>query len=71
MLRPCIICGATEQPKLDEEKEKMADYMYDFLSNTADEEGPGVLTDIEFNFICGSVCNSCYLRYKENKKVGK
>ena len=47
MLRPCIICGATEQPKLDEEKEKMADYMYDFLSNTADEEGPGVLTDIE------------------------
>lgn len=70
MLGPCIICK-TKQPELNEEKEQMADFMYDFLSDMADEEGPGVLTDIEFEFICGSVCNSCYLKYKESKNAGK
>lgn len=67
MIQPCSICGTKEEPKLEKEEEKLADFMFDLLSEQADTEGPGVLTDTEFNFICGRVCNKCYLKYKENQ----
>lgn len=67
MIQPCEICGAKEEPKLEKEEEELADFMFDILSEQADTEGPGILTDIEFDFICGRICNKCYLKYKENK----
>lgn len=63
MIQPCRICGVKEEPKLEKEEEELVDFMFDFLSEQADIEGPGILTDIEFDFICGGVCNKCYLQF--------
>lgn len=66
MIECCKICGATKEPTLSPEEEKLADMLYDNLSDSADDEGPGVLSDIEFSFICGHICKKCFLnKYRE------
>lgn len=55
MTEPCKICGAKEEPKLGEDDKSLVDIMFDTLTEDADEEGPGVLEDIELGFICGEV----------------
>lgn len=67
MTEPCKICGAKEEPKLGEDDKSLVDIMFDTLTEDADEEGPGVLEDIELGFICGEVCNKCYLEYLRKK----
>jgi hypothetical protein len=57
----CKICRETKEPALSTEEEELADMLYDNLSNEADEEGPGILSDIEFDFICGAICKKCFL----------
>lgn len=67
MTEPCKICGGKEEPKLGEDDKSLVDIMFDTLTEDADEEGPGVLEDIELGFICGEVCNKCYLEYLRKK----
>lgn len=67
MTEPCKICGAKEEPKIGEDDKSIVGIMFDTLTEEADEEGPGVLEDIELGFICGEVCNKCYLECKKVK----
>lgn len=68
MVEPCKICGAKEEPKIGENDKSIVSIMFDILTEEADEEGPGVLEDIELDFICGEVCNKCYLEYLRKKR---
>jgi hypothetical protein len=67
VVEPCKICGAKEEPKIGEDDKSIVSIMFDTLTEEADKEGPGVLEDIELGFICGEVCNKCYLEYLRKK----
>lgn len=66
-MRPCIICGTKEQPKLTKEEERTADLLLDWLSEAADIEGPSVLSDSDLDFICGKICDKCILKIKKRR----
>lgn len=61
MVKRCMICGEIKETALLPEEEELADMLYDSLSDIADEEGPAALSDVEFDFICGSICRKCFL----------
>ena len=68
-MRPCIICGTKEQPKLTKEEERTADLLLDWLSEAADIERPSVLSDSDLDFICGKICDKCILKIKKEEGI--
>ena len=64
----CAICGEVEDPDISDEDYEEAMSISDTYTYLADEEGPGVLSDFDLDFICGHICIKCALKHYRSKE---
>ena len=63
-----MVCGTLEEAEVTTEEKELALDLLRNLTYLMDEEGKEALTEIEFYFIGGFVCNKCFLKHYNMRK---